>query len=862
MISFYEVDSEDDHEVAGRLTVVVYFSAIVRIAHAGGRPLVTFLGPSLPAAEALRCVPEVELWPPICQGDLATVVERRRPRAVLIVDGEFSQSLSVWHKEILHALHLGIRVIGASSMGALRAAELDRFGMEGVGEIYAYYRDGWLTADADVAVLHADADEGYRSLSWPLVNVRATVKALEEHRRLTARDAETVVSAAGTVNFSERGRRTIEQALRSAGTSAARADELAKLLEERYVDQKAADAAAGLEYLARIDEIPRPVAEEPLHRDGIGLQPLLWSDVTVKRSTGSLRRYQLVADAALYRRGFEGLVGRATDRCLVGILADEMGVEVSSSEVSEQRGVIMDRLGLAEDSLGEWLVANDLDEARFHALVRQEAVSTRMRRWLLGTRLYERNRRMVIEQLQLEGSYAAAADAAARRRKMADSRPTPPCPATDKDVAQLVLRQMAISGWKPHGDLAQFADDQGFDSVAVLLVALSDSLAAHTELQERRQRVVAALGLKGDGTFGAGTPAPPSPGTRAHALLEAHQVTQVLLAGVDVGVPRALDEGAKTTSELAAATGTVLERLERLMRALAAVSIVRSENDRWALTPEGEAFVSAGGSEGEPLATYAQHLQTAMFATWARLADAVRGAEPPPYPVDELSDRAISSSSRALGLIDMVIRTIELPRGARVVDIGGGLGELVQALLLRRPDLTLSLVELPATAQRAAARLARIEGGAGISVFAYRGQRRLRTPADRCLLVRVIGSLDDGGALAVLRFAARSLSPRGQLEIIDFEADGTPAAAFADLLQLARSGGAARSEAQWQQLARRAGLRVVAKRSLPGPFVHVTLQSEPAASHAGSKPSRVALTAEPAAAPAPATETEDLLHRQ
>ena len=40
-------------------------------------------------------------------------------------------------------------------------------------------------------------------------------------------------------------------------------------------------------------------------------------------------------------------------------------------------------------------------------------------------------------------------------------------------------------------------------------------------------------------------------------------MTQVLLAGVDVGVPRALDEGAKTTSELAAATGTVLERLER-----------------------------------------------------------------------------------------------------------------------------------------------------------------------------------------------------------------------------------------------------------------------------------------------------------
>ena len=85
------------------------------------------------AAEALRLAPEVELWPPICQGDLSTALERSRPAAILIVDGEFSQNLSVWHKEILHALHLGVRVIGVSSMGALRAAELDRFGMEGSG---------------------------------------------------------------------------------------------------------------------------------------------------------------------------------------------------------------------------------------------------------------------------------------------------------------------------------------------------------------------------------------------------------------------------------------------------------------------------------------------------------------------------------------------------------------------------------------------------------------------------------------------------------------------------------------------------------------------------------------------------------
>jgi hypothetical protein len=71
-----------------------------------------------------------------------------------------------------------------------------------------------------------------------------------------------------------------------------------------------------------------------------------------------------------------------------------------------------------------------------------------MRRWLLDTRLYERNRRLVIEQLQLEGVYAAAAEAASRRRAMADARPTPPYPSNQKMMIDLLVRQMTISDWE------------------------------------------------------------------------------------------------------------------------------------------------------------------------------------------------------------------------------------------------------------------------------------------------------------------------------------------------------------------------------------------------------------------------------
>ena len=71
--------------------------------------------------------------------------------AIGIIDGYFENIPSVWHKEILWAMSQGIHVFGSASMGALRAAELAPFGMEGVGAIFEAYRDGWLEDDDEVA---------------------------------------------------------------------------------------------------------------------------------------------------------------------------------------------------------------------------------------------------------------------------------------------------------------------------------------------------------------------------------------------------------------------------------------------------------------------------------------------------------------------------------------------------------------------------------------------------------------------------------------------------------------------------------------------------------------------------------------
>src|SRR5260221_13875353 len=95
-----------------------------------------FLGPSMPIDEARSILPGVVFHPAAVQGDLLAAVDRDGTEVLGLIDGTFHQNLSVWHNEVCYLLSRGITIYGASSMGALRAVETDRFGMIGVGGVY------------------------------------------------------------------------------------------------------------------------------------------------------------------------------------------------------------------------------------------------------------------------------------------------------------------------------------------------------------------------------------------------------------------------------------------------------------------------------------------------------------------------------------------------------------------------------------------------------------------------------------------------------------------------------------------------------------------------------------------------------
>jgi len=135
-----------------------------------------FVGPSLWGISQDKL--PGELWlPPVRCGDVVAVVAQHAPKKILIIDGFFHQVLSVWHKEIIYALLKGTVVIGASSMGALRAAEMHRYGMIGVGKIFEMFRDG--EEDDSLVALTCDPNTFAPLTEAPVGNRQKTLDALQ-----------------------------------------------------------------------------------------------------------------------------------------------------------------------------------------------------------------------------------------------------------------------------------------------------------------------------------------------------------------------------------------------------------------------------------------------------------------------------------------------------------------------------------------------------------------------------------------------------------------------------------------------------------------------------------------------------------
>ncbi|GAB4394378.1 MAG: hypothetical protein Tsb0032_18980 [Kiloniellaceae bacterium] len=433
-----------------------------------------FLGPSLPRAEA-ETVLQADYRPPVRQGDIYRLVQRNRPRAIAVIDGYFQEVPSVWHKEILWALDQGVQVYGAASMGALRAAELDRHGMVGVGKIYEAYRvgsyapyEGDLFEDDDeVAVIHGPAELSYPPLSVAMVDLRETLAAAARAGVIDEGLRDSLVAAFKGRFYRERNFDLLPELLAELEVEAGVAEALLVWLPEGRISQKRADARALLEGLATSE------LEPPAERESFVFErTTLWAQF-VEQAAAQAPALSDGEQRVLEELRLQPDLFGAMQRLAVLRHGLEAG-ELPPPPDAAARRAALDRLRrrhglLSRAALEDWAADCDLDKAGLDRLLDYEATLA-LAAEAAGPALDA----ALLDVLRGEGHYPAlAARARDKRARLAAAEEQGTAPSALSSDALLDWYLETRLGRSAPASMADCAREFGFEDAASLLAALA-----------------------------------------------------------------------------------------------------------------------------------------------------------------------------------------------------------------------------------------------------------------------------------------------------------------------------------------------------------------------------------------------------
>jgi hypothetical protein len=429
-----------------------------------------FLGPSLPLSQARLIFPEGDFRPPARHGDVYSTVVNDRPDAIAIIDGVFLQVMSVWHKEILFALEEGVPVYGASSMGALRAAECRPFGMVGVGWIFEQYESGLLDRDDEVAVAHATAEHNFRPLSEPLVNIRQTLSAAVQEEVLSQEAANDLIDVASSIYFPDRSWALL---FKGSGLDEPVLGRLRDFVALNRVDQKSLDAQELLSILAR-REVESTNALNSDSRDWTNANPHYINSLGHRdrwlRRNGAEISPETVARfiGANDPKGPERIT-RALLRQVALYVADSLDLTPSEEDIATQRSVLLNRLELSEDEVAEFCRQNDIES--IDRLVEKDAIEQAVFSWFRASRFKLGTLTLVLDEYRRHGDYVKWAEAALEAQQLTgvgdDGIPLPIDLPVD-DIREHFKRHLAETGWAPDLPLNVWVTKNDFNHVAAV----------------------------------------------------------------------------------------------------------------------------------------------------------------------------------------------------------------------------------------------------------------------------------------------------------------------------------------------------------------------------------------------------------
>jgi hypothetical protein len=335
------------------------------------KPLV-YAGITVSEKEVLELIPEAIVKPPAKQSDIISDVIELDPTHLFLIDGRFHQVLPVWPKELVYALmhpSLEGRVYGASSMGAIRAADVAAHGMIGYGKIFNWYYESVITDDSEVAVAYYVAQDGSCVQSTvALVDVRATIETLEP-----AVDPELLFLEAKRIHWTRRTKQTVLSKWKKIGFE----------FDGEFVEQKKIDAI-GL--LTNYKDLP---VTGPIGVGPSSLTHLFMAQFERERRVGEKKigLEEIDAHVALTNPYGRRIFEDANNRSLALILCDHMQIGCTTDERDYELAEFctLNRISDVE-SLSKWKTDNACSSAELEILMVQRARLKKLHRSLRTSR--------------------------------------------------------------------------------------------------------------------------------------------------------------------------------------------------------------------------------------------------------------------------------------------------------------------------------------------------------------------------------------------------------------------------------------------------------------------------------------------
>lgn len=298
-------------------------------------------------------------------------------------------------------------------------------------------------------------------------------------------------------------------------------------------------------------------------------------------------------------------------------------------------------------------------------------------------------------------------------------------------------------------------------------------------------------------------------------------ITQGLWVAADLGIADLLAQGPRTAEELAAQTNVHAGALYRVLRALAGIGVfAQDEAGRFVLTPLAEPLRS---DIPESQRAFAIMMGSEFLAAWGELLHSVKTGEPGfnkrygtsffEY-MEEHPDRHRIYDQCMQAVhgpeTDPMLDAYDFSAFGTVVDIGGGNGSLLSAVLSRHPHMQGILFDLPAVAERTQSEIAgsnlaermRADGGNFFSAVPAKG--------DAYVLRHVLHDWQDPEAIAILRRCAEAMAPAGKILVVEMVVPPGNEPGFGkwlDLMMLLVAG-RERTEEEYRQLFAAADLKL------------------------------------------------------